>query len=261
MVLKHLNKLTFLFVILGLVSSCKVYKQDILFNLNDDFSESNLTAPIRSAEGNYVLAVNDLIEINLFSNKGEQLIDPLQQGQQGRQGGQNQGQMFNYLVQADGTVKVPMIGLVKVDGLTINEAESVLQQGFDDFFKETFVRIQLSNRRVTVLGVNGGQVIPLPYENMTLAEVIALYGGLNLGAKAGNIKVIRGDLSDPEVFQIDLTTVTGMKSTITPVLPGDVIYIEPWRRPWMQGLRDISPVLSITSSVIAFVLVIQNLAK
>ncbi|MFY0607395.1 MAG: polysaccharide biosynthesis/export family protein [Cyclobacteriaceae bacterium] len=258
MILRTPRLIIFLLVAATLVSGCKVYKQDILFNLDENFTEEDLSEPVQQAMENHILVVNDWVEVNVFANDGERLVDPEQMGQQGRQ---NQFLNFQYLVQSNGVIKLPMVGLVKVSGLTIQEAESVIEQAYDEFFKDSFVKMTLANRRVVVLGVNGGQVLPLTNEHTSLAEVLALSGGLNLGAKAGNIRLIRGDLSDPEVFLIDMTTISGMRESVVDVLPGDIIYIEPWRRPWQQALRDISPILSITSSVIAFVLVIQNLTN
>ncbi|MFT6940916.1 MAG: polysaccharide export outer membrane protein, partial [Cyclobacteriaceae bacterium] len=69
------------------------------------------------------------------------------------------------------------------------------------------------------------------------------------------------DLTNPEVFLVDLSTVQGMRQSMISVLPGDVIYIEPWRRTWLQGLRDVAPVLGITSSVATLVFLIVNTAN
>lgn len=247
-----------------LLSSCKVYKQDIMFRLDDNFTEEDLSEPVKKAEENYLIQVNDYLELNLFTNDGERIVDP--NPEISGQGGNNQNrlnsrQQFEYLVQVDGVVKLPVVDRVSLAGLTVNEAEIVLQSAYNEFYKDCFVKLSVNNRRVVLLGANGGQVILLENENVTLAEVLALYGGLSLGAKANNIKLIRGDLSNPLVYQMDLTTIDGMRSTIIKVEPGDIIYVEPWRRPWLVGLRDISPVLSIASSVIAFFLLIQNITR
>ncbi len=235
-----------------------------MFRLDDNFTEEDLSEPVKKAEENYLIQVNDYIELNLFTNDGERIIDP--NPEISGFGGNNQNrlnsrQQFEYLVQVDGVVKLPVVDRVKLAGLTVNEAEIVLQSAYNEFYKDCFVKLSVNNRRVVLLGANGGQVIILENENVTLAEVLALYGGLSLGAKANNIKLIRGDLSNPLVYQMDLTTIDGMRSTIIKVEPGDIIYVEPWRRPWLVGLRDISPVLSIASSVIAFFLLIQNITR
>ena len=70
-----------------------------------------------------------------------------------------------------------------------------------------------------------------------------------------NIKLIRGDL----VYEVDLSTISGMQATNLNVEPGDIIYIEPWRRPWLETLRDVSPALSLAASILTLIVVIQNL--
>lgn len=248
-------------MILSVLSSCKVYKQDILFRLDEHFTEADLALPMESAIGNYRIHANDYLKVDVFTNKGERIVDPNNELMQGSQNQQMNRQQFQYLVEEDGLVKLPIIGKIKLNELTVSEAESVLEQAYNDSYRDCFVKITVNNRRVIVLGANGGQVVPLTNDRVTIAEVMALYGGLSLGAKAGNIRLIRGDLNSPLVYNMDLTTIEGMRKSAIEVMPGDVIYVEPWRRPWQQALRDVSPILSITSSVIAFVLVIQNLTQ
>ena len=102
-------------------------------------------------------------------------------------------------------------------------------------------------------------VLPLENENTNLLEVLALAGGLNKDSKAHNIRLLRGDLNDPEVYLIDLSTVEGMKQSLVPVQPGDVIYVEPVRRVVSESLKDITPVLSILTSTLTLIILIIQL--
>lgn len=249
-----------MFLVIACLPGCKVYKQDILFQLDDNFTKNDLAKPVDDAKGNYLIAANDCIALDVFTNDGERIIDP--NNELARTNAQNMDRRtFDYLVQPDGAARLPIVGRVKLAGLTINQAEEALQQAYNSVYKDSYVKIDVSSRRAILLGGAGGQVIRLEYENMTIAEVLALYGGVQLGHKANNIRLIRGGLDNPEVFEIDLTTISGMRSSSMVVLPGDIVYVEPWRRPWLQTLRDLSPILSITSSIVAFVLVVQNLGS
>lgn len=240
--------------------SCKAYKQDVMFKLDEDFTEQDLSVAIDQAERNYVIQVDDMLSLDVFTNNGERIVDPNNELQQNMQGMQNRP-TFNYLVQTDGTVKFPIVGTLKIDSLTLDQAELLLQKKYDEFYKQSFVKLQFANKRVVVLGAtpSGGQIIRLANENVSLVEVLAMAGGLEMGSKAQNIKVIRGKLSDPEVYQINLSTVSGMKQSMLDIEPGDIIYIEPWRRPFVEGTKDIAPILSLLSSTLALVLVLQNL--
>ena len=243
-----------------MLASCKSYKQDIMFKLDDDFTEQDLSSAVNQAERNYVIQIDDMLSLEVFTNDGERIVDPNNELQQNMQGQQNK-QKFDYLVKTDGKAKFPIVGQIKVDSLTLDQAESMLQKKYDEFYKQSFVKLTFNNKRVVVLGATekGSQIIPLVNENVSLVEVLAIAGGLDMGSKAQNIKVIRGNLSNPEVYQIDLSTVSGMKQSMLDIEPGDIIYIEPWRRPFIEGTKDIAPILSLLSSTLALVLVLQNL--
>lgn len=246
-----------IFLCLIILSSCKAYKQDVLFKYDKKFTEDDLTKVTESVDGNYILKPNDMLLLDVFTNKGERLIDPnfefLQGG--GNVQGQQQRDIFQYVIQADSMVLFPLIGKLNLVGLTLVEAELLVAEKFGEVYIEPFVKLRINNRRVFVLGAPGGQVIPLVNENMQVVEVLTLAGGVELGAKAQNIKVIRGDL----VYGVDLSTISGMKETNLVVEPGDIIYVEPWRRPWLESLRDISPALSLVASILTLVVVVQNL--
>lgn len=233
-----------------------------MFKLDDKFTEGDLSTAVALAERNYQIQRNDLLRMDVFTNKGERIIDPnfeLRQGMNNQNLNQQGGQQFLYLVRQDGLVKFPMLGDVDITGLTIYEAEQKLQELYSEHYIDPFVVLRYENRRVIVLGANGGQVIPLVNENTSLIEAIALSGGINQGAKSQTVRLIRGNLNKPEVYQIDLSTISGMKASIVRLEPGDIIYIDPWRRVWLESLRDVSPVLSLISSVITLTLVIRSL--
>lgn len=250
-----------LIVLLVLFSSCKAWKRDIILRFDEEFSAADLEQSIERASANYRINAGDFLQIDVFTNSGERLIDPnFELANEIRGNVQQSRQDLNYLVQANGTVKLPIIGLQKVDSLTIYEAEELLQEAFSEYYLDSFVRIQPTNRRVTVLGAfsSGGTVIPLPNENITILELLGLAGGLESGAEAATIKLIRGNINDPQVYAMDLRTISGMKKTGMVVEPGDVLYVEPWRRPFRQTLTDVAPFISLTTSLTTFILVIST---
>lgn len=229
-----------------------------MFRLDKDFTEDDLSKVTDQLDRNYELRPGDALLLDVFTNGGERLIDPNMEMMQDAGMAGQQGQMFRdrftYIVQVDGLVTFPMIGDMKVEGMTLFEAERAIASKFTEY-KDTFVKLRITNRRVFVLGAPGGQVVPLPNENTDLVEVLASAQGLEMGAKAQNIKVIRGQ----NVYRIDLSTITGMMETNMQVEPGDIVYVEPWRRPWLETLRDVSPALSLLTSALTLIVVVQNL--
>lgn len=214
------------------------------------------------AEGNYTIQADDLLEVEVYTNKGERIIDPdFELVKELRGAGQAQTSRANprYLVQENGLVRLPMVGEVQLEGYTLHQADSLLARAYSEFYKETFVITRFVNKRVVVLGATGSMVIPLLNENMDVLEVLALAGGISGKGKAANIRLIRGDLKAPQVQLIDLSTIEGMRQASLKVQSGDIIYVEPARRVLPETIRDITPVVGLVTNALTLLIVIINL--
>lgn len=227
----------------------------------EDGNYTALSEELARVEENYTIQPNDWLEVEVFTNSGERLVDP--DFQLVKELGLNQNQLQRlspqYLVQADGSVRLPMIGQVELIGLTLDQANLLLQEAYNEFYKDSYVLISFVNKRVVVLGAVGGQVIPLPNQQTSVLEVLALAGGITAKGKAHNIRLIRGDLDNPQVEVMDLSTVQGLQKATTQVRPGDIIYVEPIRRVLPETVRDIGPVVGVLSNIITLIVVIISL--
>ena len=120
------------------------------------------------------------------------------------------------------------------------------------------------NRRVFVFGTSGGvgqlsaQVIPLENENMNIIEILAISGGLDKTSKSYNIKLIRGDLSNPNVYVLDLSTIEGMKKASLDVQPNDIIYVERQRKLLLQTVNEAAPALSLFSTLLTLLFLVTR---
>jgi polysaccharide export outer membrane protein len=283
--------------VLLLFSSCasnRYYNQRVLFRLTDERGQRIDTAKLRVAvnrtDRNYRIQPNDFLDVRVYTNKGERIIDPngeLQFGSPAGQapslsprGGGSTGGAINrtptvsrtgsgnnsgleLLVQADGTVAMPVIGRTRLSGLTLHQADSTLQLLYKPFYTDPYVQTRVTNNRVVVLGSPGGIVIPLTNDNMNLLEVLALAGGVDgtggggnngiyrYGGKTTNIRIIRGDLKNPQVEQIDLSTIAGMRRANLQMEPNDIVYIEPVRRRFLEGLTDATPVIGAATTLLS----------
>lgn len=226
-----------------------------MFKTQDGFQPDKITSEALRAEKNYIIQQNDYLKLEVYSNKGEKLIDPnpelsnLSVNQQTLI-----RQQPNYLVDLEGIVKFPMIGEMKLEGLTLRQAEEIIQKEYQKYFKEPFTLLTYANKRVIVLGAPGGQVIPLINQNVSLVEVLGLAKGLDNTAKAQNIRVLRKE----KVFLIDLTTIDGYKSGNMLIEPGDIVYIEPVRRPLSEALRDYAGIIGLAVSIYTLIIVAKK---
>lgn len=210
----------------------------------------------------YRIAANDKLNVRAFSNDGFKLIDIVNESSVNAT---SKKQLYEngiiYLVEYDGYVKFPIIGRIKLEGLTLREAEFLLEEKFNDIYVDPFVMLDIANKRVTIFPGEGGPgvVLTLSNQNTTLLEALALAGGIRERGRADRIKLIRGDLSNPEVYFIDLSTIEGLNQANIVLQANDVIYVEPIGITTRQVLSEVSPVLSFITSLITLYIVIDRL--
>ncbi|MBK5279249.1 MAG: polysaccharide biosynthesis/export family protein [Bacteroidia bacterium] len=236
----------------GILFSCASYKQNIMFRLPDGFKPDVITKEALSVEKNYIVQHNDYLKLEVYSNKGEKLIDPNPElSNLSANQNVNNKEEPNYLVDINGLVKFPMIGELQLEGLTLRQAEEIIQKEYQKYFKEPFALLTYTNKRVIVLGAPGGQVIPLNNQNISLVEVLGMAKGVDNFAKAQNIRVLRKD----KVFLIDLSTIDGYKDGNMLIESGDIVYIEPVRRPVSEAFRDYAGIVGLAVSVYTLIIV------
>lgn len=252
----------FLPFVLLLFTACNSYKQHILLQTKAERMPKSLlqaAAGIEAIEKNYVIQRNDFIEVRLYSNKGENLID-MNVPRPGAVAGTAQLQQAapppRFMVEDDGSVRLPQVGAVRLAGYRLRQADSLLEAAYNNFYVDPYVNVRFASKRVVVLGATQNQVVPLVNENTNLFEVLAICGGLGTNGKAQNIRLVRGDLRDPEVHLIDLSTVEGMTKANLTVQPNDIIYIEPIRRPLREVFADVTPILSLIGTVVSVISVV-----
>ncbi len=239
-----------------LLVGCASYKQNIMLRTPEDFKSAPISKEVLEAERNYVIQKNDMLKLEVYTNKGERIIDPNPElSNPAGSTPEDTRPKINYLVDLKGVSKFPVVGEMKLEGLTLRQAESLLQIEYEKFFNGSFTVLTFQNKRAIVLGAVGGQVVPLNNQNVTLAEILALSKGVPNDAKVGNIRVVRGE----KIYQVDLSTIEGFQAGNMIIEPGDIIYVEPIRRPFAEGLKDYVGLLSLFVSVLSLAVVLKSL--
>lgn len=199
----------------------------------------------------YRIGIDDKITFVISTNDGAKMLE----GIAGGTGGQSAQGGMAFVVQLDSAILIPIVGKVKIGGLTVVEAEQLLAKKFSKDFKDPFVKLTVTNKRVIVFpGGNGNaQVINLSNDNTTLMEVIAAAGGIPETGRASRIKIIRKIDGTRKVFLVDLSTIEGLKYTDLVVQSSDYIYIEPKARLASAVLRETAPIISLISTTLVLV--------
>jgi polysaccharide biosynthesis/export protein len=99
-----------------------------MFRVSD---ETKLGKQVTEAEKNYVISKNDQLELQVFTNKGERILDPdFELSKDISTSSIASKQVQTYLIDIKGVVKFPLIGEINLEGLTIRQAEEILQKEY-----------------------------------------------------------------------------------------------------------------------------------
>ncbi|MFO0697012.1 MAG: SLBB domain-containing protein [Polyangiales bacterium] len=105
-------------------------------------------------------------------------------------------------------------------------------------------------RTITVIGeVRAPRIVPYGY-GIRLTQAIALAGGLGPDAHRKDIRVVRGDLAAPRVYQTSIRALVDGEGPDVELAPGDIVYVT---RTGVANVRDalasIAPILSAAQAV------------
>ncbi|MDC0304142.1 polysaccharide biosynthesis/export family protein [Flavobacteriales bacterium] len=245
-----------LFLLL-LFSSCDKYlNRSLMLRTGANYPYAKFS-DIRETE--YRITPDDRIDVRVYTNDGSGLINIAT-------GNQSQvlvgaGASFTILIESDGFAKLPLFGRIYLQGLTIRQAEMLIEDKFSEFYNNPFVLLNVSNRRVFIFAGNNTSVVTLDNDNTTLFEVLANTGGVPVEGKSDKIKIIRGDLKSPDVYIVDLSTLSGMREANLVMQGNDIIYIETRKGYVSRLLAEISPYLSILTTVTSTAVIITQLQR
>jgi polysaccharide export outer membrane protein len=214
----------------------------------------------------YRIAPNDRLTVQLYSNKGQRLMamtaGSMEEGAANQQMMQRQQQGgVIYRVEPDGTVDLPEVGAVLLEGLTLEEAERKVEEAYASEYVDPYALMAVVNNRVLVFPGEAGQatVITLQNQNTTVIEVLAQAGGIRQRGRASKVKLIRQVEDNNQVYSMDLSTIEGMNAARTVVQANDIIYVDSNPQIVREVLTDVSPVAQLITTFTSLWLTYQVL--
>jgi len=161
------------------------------------------------------------------------------------------------LVNVAGYVTLPLIGKVKVAGLTQTQAADRITQRLKKYLNSPSVYVEVMNKRIYVLGeVNKPGVVKLDREKMTLFEAIAFSGDLTDNAVRDNIIIVSNKTGKGLTMRsVDLTNFKNMHYASLMLRPNDIVYVQPdgWKEFRIKSNNFTAPFETITKIAAPFV--------
>ncbi|PQJ73076.1 MULTISPECIES: polysaccharide biosynthesis/export family protein [Polaribacter] len=133
-----------------------------------------------------------------------------------------------YLVNSNGEIKFPVLGLLKVTGITTDALSTLLSNKLSQYITNPIVNISTTNFKVTVLGeVNKPGTYNVSNQRITIVEALGLAGDLTINGNRLNITLIREKNGQRFFIPIDITNKELFNSPYYYLSQNDLIYVEP----------------------------------
>ncbi|REJ84070.1 MAG: polysaccharide export protein [Bacteroidetes bacterium] len=218
-----LLRIYLLFLPVLLLFACQSQKKVVYFQTKEKadtvsvFRDTGYTAVIQPNDILNIFVASISAEASKFFNYSENPND-------------DNSMATGFLVDSKGNIQMPLVGVVKVGGLTSAEARDSITRKLEKYLINPSVKLSIRNYRVTVLGeVNHPGVFLVPNERITLPEALALAGDMTVFSNRENILLIREKNGIKEFVTINLTQRDLFNSPYYYLHCNDIIYVEPTR--------------------------------
>lgn len=231
---------SFLLVVGSLVflSSCVTNKKYVYLQKDDvnvkDLPKDTVVREYDLMQFEYRIQPEDNISVRFESLTPEE-YDIFNRGMMSQQMNQNLNMgnaiLIGELVDPNGEITYPVIGKVKVAGLTVYEIQDKLQKIADEYLESPVVKVRLINFRFTILGEarNEGTIV-LANNRINYIEAIGLAGGLTDFADKKNIKLIRQINGKTQIRYLNLLDENFITSPEYFVYQNDVLIVPALRQ-------------------------------
>lgn len=144
----------------------------------------------------------------------------------------SQAVLQTYLVDNEGIIDYPVLGRIKVGGLSKSECEKMIHDKLLPYLNATenpVVTVRMSNYKISVLGeVNKPGMFTVSNEKINILEALAQAGDLTIYGVRDKVKLIRESASGKkEIIRINLNDAEIINSPYYYLQQNDIVYVEP----------------------------------
>ena len=143
----------------------------------------------------------------------------------------SQPTLQTFLVTNEGTINYPILGTLKVGGMTVEQVEDFIASKIEGTYLKTrpVVTVRLSNYKISVLGeVNSPGTYTVPSEKISVYGALALAKDMTVWGRRDNVKLIREDATGKKtIHELDLNDANLIQSPYFYLQQNDIVYVEP----------------------------------
>jgi polysaccharide export outer membrane protein len=252
-----------LFIILIMAFSSCVSKKDIVYFQYDEINQEKVSNSYKT-----IIKPDDLLQITITALDIE-AVRPFNLAAVTYATSSNSAigvaQQQTYLVDTKGEIEFPVLGKIKIGGLTRDETIELLKSKLSpDYIKDPNVNIRIANYKISVMGdVDRPGSYNIPNERITILDALALAGDVNISGQRNNILIIREEENKKVQYRVDLRSNLLLTSPVYYLQQNDVVYVEPnyARIQSASSNSNTSLVISISSVLVALLTSISFLTR
>jgi polysaccharide export outer membrane protein len=259
-----------IFAVMLLLTSCGTVK-DIAYFQNKIVNEPEAI----DKHAGIVIQPKDMLSI-VVSNRNPELVAmfnlPVISYQAGSEtvSGAGQQRLMGYVVDNEGFIDFPVLGPIKVAGLTRWELSNLIKERLikGGFLTDAVVTVEFMNFKVSVIGeVNSPGTYTLSNDKVTILQAISLARDLTIFGQRENVCVIREREGERVIYEVNLCDVSLFDSPAYYLQQNDVVYVQPSEIKARQSttddkaLRMTSIFVSGGSLLVSVAALIVNLVK
>jgi polysaccharide export outer membrane protein len=258
--MKHLS--SFILLAFLLTTSCTSTKKlNYLNNLPEANGEEYFTMDIPE----YKIQPRDILYISVRAmNTDGTIVDFISGGKTstGSSSMQYESNQFisGYDVNSKGSIILPLIGEIKVEGSTMETLRELLQMKFEKNYPNSTVECKLLSFKFTVIGEIRSPGTYINYNNyLTVLEAIGRAGGIGDYGRKDNILVVRPTERGTQTYRLNIQDKKLLSSPAYFLLPNDVVIVAPEKHKiFNMNLPTISFAISSASALLSTTLLLIN---
>jgi len=256
-----------IFFIFQLLTSCIPYKDTLYLEKNKDkVADIEINA---DAYKPYRLQVDDIFSIEIRANNQKE-VEIFNKKQSNSSSQINQDQLYfdGYQVDGFGNIRMPILGLVYVQGLTIEEVTKLLEKKLlEEYFttaSNLFVNVKLAGIKYTINGEIANTGTKSVFQDrLNILEAIANSGDIKVTGNKKEVVVMRRIPTGYQSGTLDLTDANVINSPYFYLKPNDYVYVKPLKQKstgfGTNGLQTLTTVLSLFGIITTTYLLVKSL--
>ena len=214
-----------MFAVATSFSSCVSNKKIAYFQF-DEIDQENVSNVYKT-----VFKPDDLLQITVSSDDIEAVMPfnlPAVAFSAANNRAVGQPQQLSYLIDSNGEIDFPILGKLKIGGLTREQTIQMLNTRLTpDYVKDPTINIRISNFKITVQGdVSRPGTFNIPNERVTILDAIGLAGDLNISGRRDNVLVIREEGAVKKEYRVNLLSKKTYTSPVFYLQQNDIVYVE-----------------------------------